>query len=74
LQGCSIGTLFSFGSHQEQYAMDLSNYVRVATYDLPEPTRTTAPANNLLAQEASGVTYNWDTNTLFVVGDGATSS
>jgi VCBS repeat-containing protein len=53
--------------------MDLSNYVRVAVYDLPEPTRTTAPANNLLAQEASAVTYNWDTNTLFVVGDGGTS-
>jgi VCBS repeat-containing protein len=53
--------------------MDLSNYVRVAIYDLPEPTRTSAPANNLLAQEASAVTYNWDTNTLFVMGDGGTS-
>ena len=54
-------------------SIDLSNYVRVAQYDLPEPTRTTAPTGNLLAQEASGVTYNWDTNTLFVVGDGGTS-
>ena len=54
-------------------SIDLSNYVRVAQYDLPEPTRTTAPSGNLLAQEASGVTYNWDTNTLFVVGDGGTS-
>ncbi len=54
-------------------SIDLSNYVRVAQYDLPEPTRTTAPAGNLLAQEASGVTYNWDTDTLFVVGDGGTS-
>ena len=54
-------------------SIDLSNYVRVARYDLPEPTRTTAPTGNLLAQEASGVTYNWDTNTLFVVGDGGTS-
>src|SRR6201990_3318786 len=53
--------------------MDLSNYVRVGIYDLPEPTRTAAPANNLLAQEVSGVTYNWDTDTLFVVGDGGTS-
>ncbi len=35
--------------------------------------RTSAPSGNLLAQEASGVTYNWDTNTLFVVGDGGTS-
>lgn len=54
-------------------SIDLSNYVRVAQYDLPEPTRTTAPSGNLLGQEASGVTYNWDTNTLFVVGDGGTS-
>ena len=42
-------------------------------FDLPEPTRTTPPANSLLAQEASAVTYNWDTDTLFVVGDGGTS-
>ncbi|MDB5438472.1 MAG: Alkaline phosphatase D-related protein [Caulobacteraceae bacterium] len=53
--------------------MDLSNYVRIGTFDLPEPTRTSAPSGNLLAQEASGITYNWDTNTLFVVGDGGTS-
>lgn len=53
--------------------IDLSNYVRIGRYDLPEPTRTSAPANNLLAQEVSGVTYNWDTDTLFVVGDGGTS-
>jgi uncharacterized protein YjiK len=53
--------------------VDLSTYQRVGRYDLPEPTRTTAPANNLLAQEASGVTYNWDTDSLFVVGDGGTS-
>jgi VCBS repeat-containing protein len=53
--------------------IDLSTYVRVGRYDLPEPTRTIAPANSVLAQEVSGVTYNWDTNTLFVVGDGGTS-
>jgi VCBS repeat-containing protein len=53
--------------------VDLSTYVRVGRYDLPEPTRTAAPANSLLAQEASAVTYNWDTDTLFVVGDGGTS-
>ena len=53
--------------------IDLSNYVRVGRYDLPEPTRTAAPAHNLLAQEVSGVTYNADTDTLFVVGDGGTS-
>jgi uncharacterized protein YjiK/2',3'-cyclic-nucleotide 2'-phosphodiesterase (5'-nucleotidase family) len=54
-------------------AFSLSNYVRVGRYDLPEPTRTTPPTNSLLAQEASAVTYNADTNTLFVVGDGGTS-
>jgi uncharacterized protein YjiK len=54
-------------------AIDLSNYVRVGRFDLPEPTRTQAPAGNLLGQEASGVTYDRDTGTLFVVGDGGTS-
>lgn len=53
--------------------IDLSNYVRIGRYDLPEPTRTSAPTNNLLAQEVSAVTYNWDTDSLFVVGDGGTS-
>jgi uncharacterized protein YjiK/2',3'-cyclic-nucleotide 2'-phosphodiesterase (5'-nucleotidase family) len=53
--------------------VDLSTYVRVGRYDLPEPTRTTPPANSRLAQEVSAVTYNWDTDTLFVVGDGSTS-
>ncbi len=55
-------------------SVDLSAYVRVGRYDLPEPTRTTPPNNtNLLCQEASGVTYNWDTDTLFIIGDGARS-
>src|SRR6266536_3366490 len=54
-------------------SVDLSTYVRVGRYNLPEPTRTVAPANSLLCQEASAVTYNWDTDTLFVVGDGGTS-
>jgi hypothetical protein len=53
--------------------LDLSNYVRVGRFDLPEPTRTTPPANSLLAQEVSAVTYNRDTDTLFVVGDGGSS-
>jgi len=51
----------------------LANYVRIGRYDLPEPTRTTAPPGNLLAQEVSAVTYNWDTGTLFVLGDGGTA-
>ena len=54
-------------------SIDLSTYVRVGRFDLPEPTRTPAPPNSLLAQEASAVTYDWDTDTLFVVGDGGTS-
>src|ERR1700742_3415971 len=53
--------------------VDLSRYVRVGRFDLPEPTRTAAPPGSLLAQEASSVTYDWDTDTLFVVGDGGTS-
>src|SRR5262249_56446232 len=43
-------------------------------YDVPEPTRTMPPdGTSLLAQEASAVTYDWDTDTLFVAGDGGTS-
>ncbi len=53
--------------------INLARYVRVGRYDLPEPTRTTPPSGNLLGQEASGVAYNWDTDTLFIVGDGGTS-
>jgi uncharacterized protein YjiK len=53
--------------------VDLSTYVRVGRFDLPEPTRTPPPLNSRLAQEASAVTYDWDTGTLFVVGDGTTS-
>jgi uncharacterized protein YjiK len=54
-------------------AVDLSTYLRVGRFDLPEPTRTAHPLSSLLAQEASAVTYDWDTDTLFVVGDGGTS-
>ncbi len=53
--------------------VDLSTYLRIGRFDLPEPTRTTPPANSRLAQEASAVTYNWDTDSLFIVGDGGTS-
>src|SRR5262245_1626604 len=60
-------------SAQAPTSVDLSRYVRVGRFDLPEPTRTVPPPNSLLAQEVSGVTYNWDTDTLFVVGDGGTS-
>jgi uncharacterized protein YjiK/phosphodiesterase/alkaline phosphatase D-like protein len=53
--------------------IDLSKYTRIGRYDLPEPTRTKPPTGSLLAQEVSAVTYNWDTDSLFVVGDGGTS-
>jgi uncharacterized protein YjiK len=57
-----------------QSSIDLSQYVRVGRYDLPEPTRTTPPDNfSLLAAEASAVTYNRDADTLFVLGDSGTS-
>ncbi len=54
--------------------MDLATYVRVGRFNLPEPTRTAlppgTPIHNLLCQEASGVAYNWDTDTLFIACDG----
>ncbi len=55
--------------------IDLSTYVRVGRFDLPEPTRTVpAPTDGgLLAQEASGVAYNPATDTLFIAGDGSRS-
>ncbi len=55
-------------------SVDLSNYVRVGRYNLPEPLTTTPPdGTSLLAQEVSGVTYNPVTDSLFVIGDGSTS-
>jgi uncharacterized protein YjiK len=49
-------------------SIDLSKYQRIGAYDLP-----IGSGANLLADEASAVTYNWDTKTLFVVGDGGTA-
>ncbi len=69
----SVSLLAFQNINSQSLNVDLSTYVRVGRYDLPEPTRTPAPPNSLLAQEASGVTFNWDTQTLFVVGDGGTS-
>lgn len=40
-------------------SLNLSNYVHTATFDLPP----------VEASEASAVTYNWDTGSLFVLGD-----
>jgi uncharacterized protein YjiK len=51
-----------------QSSFELANYSQTGRYSLPVGTGT-----NLLAEEASGVTYNKDTDSLFVVGDGSTS-
>lgn len=57
--------------------LNLANYVRTGRFNLPEPTRTALPPgtadHNLLCQEASGVTYNWDTDSLFITCDGGRS-
>jgi uncharacterized protein YjiK len=53
--------------------VNLATYKKVGQFELPSPTNTTPPTNSLLAQEASAVTYDWDTETLFVAGDGGTS-
>lgn len=44
-------------------SLDLSQYQLTATYDLS--AAPFAPASN----ESSAITYNWDTGTLFVLGD-----
>lgn len=53
--------------------VDLSTYVRVGRYDLPVPNGSNAPVRSQLAEEVSAVTYNKDTDTLFIVGDEGTS-
>ncbi len=49
--------------------VEVANYVLTGRYSLPVGT----VATNRLAEEASGITYNKDTDTLFVVGDGGTA-
>jgi uncharacterized protein YjiK len=61
-----VNPTISFKSSQSSF--ELSNYTQTGRYSLPVGTGT-----NLLAEEASGVTYNKDTDTLFVLGDGGTS-
>ena len=50
-------------------AINLSGYTLVGQYVLPVSTS----GGSLLAQEVSAITFNWDTGTLFVVGDGGTA-
>jgi uncharacterized protein YjiK/methionine-rich copper-binding protein CopC len=58
----------TFAFKEPQSSFDLANYVQTGRYSLPVGTGL-----NLLAEEASAVTYNKDTDTLFVLGDGGTS-
>lgn len=51
-----------------QSSFELANYIQSGRYSLP-----VGIGANLLAEEASAVTYNKDTDTLFVVGDGGSS-
>ncbi len=56
----------SFRSAASSYELD--NYYQTGAYALE-----VGSGNNLLSSEASGVTYNQSTGTLFVIGDGGTS-
>lgn len=58
----------SLGFTAPGQTVELANYIRTGRYSLP----VNAGANKL-AEEASGITYNKDTDTLFVVGDGGTA-
>ncbi|MEN9313924.1 MAG: hypothetical protein RIS35_317 [Pseudomonadota bacterium] len=49
-------------------SLDLANYTLAGRYNLP-----VGSGANLLASEVSAVTWNPDTNTLFIVGDNGTS-
>lgn len=54
-------------------SLDLSTYTQTGQFSLPAPSNATAPAGSRLAEEASAVAFNRDTNSLFVIGDGGTS-
>jgi len=62
----SAPPVLSFTAPKDTY--ELANYYQTGKYPLPVGTGA-----NLLAAEASGVTYDQDTGTLFVIGDGGTS-
>jgi uncharacterized protein YjiK len=75
--GTATGTATLVNDETAAGSINLATYVRTGRYNLPEPTRTALPlgtaAHNLLCQEASAVTYNWDTDTLFISCDGGRS-
>ena len=56
---CLAGLLLSSSAFAGVTSVDLSNYQLTATHSLPPVS----------AAEASSITYNWDTHTLFVLGD-----
>lgn len=68
-----IGALLWFGAVSASASaasfVDLSTYSLVNRYALPQ--QSGAGLANFLAQEASGVTWNRATNSLFIVGDGS---
>ena len=54
--------------------IDLTDYGLVGRYPLPTHLDTPSPPpGSELATEVSSITYNWDTDSLFVVGDEGTS-
>lgn len=65
----ALAAALSLAAAAAQAQIDLSTYVRTGVFNLPSATT----GANLLANEASAVTYNWDRDSLFVVGDGGTS-
>lgn len=73
LLAAAVFTVVPMAAFAAPTTIGLSTFVRIGRFDLPEPTRTAPPTGSLLAQEASAVTFNRDTNSLFIVGDGSTS-
>lgn len=75
--GTASGTATIINDETAAGTINLATYIRTGRYNLPEPTRTALPpgtaSHNLLCQEASAVTYNWDTDTLFISCDGGRS-
>jgi len=66
--GLVLAAGMAAGAAANATTINLSAYQRIGAHDLP-----IGSGGNLLADEASAVTYNWDTRTLFVVGDGGTA-
>jgi len=68
--GQTLAAACGLAAGAAQAQIDLSTYVRTGIFNLP----SAATGTNLLANEASAVTYNWERDSLFVVGDGARPS